>query len=84
LYYGVVRMSLEPLRDERYKYVMTYVMTGIWIVAGVIAVILNQTVLWRIRKYKVSEYLKQIFKTNKKDIKHFVRKENEMSYFFNR
>jgi phosphatidylglycerol:prolipoprotein diacylglycerol transferase len=29
LYYGVVRMSLEPLRDERYKYVMTYVMTGI-------------------------------------------------------
>ncbi|MCF0227366.1 MAG: prolipoprotein diacylglyceryl transferase [Malacoplasma sp.] len=52
LWYGIVRAIMEPLRYSNYKYVGTYVMTGIWIVAALILLILNQVnVISKTRNY---------------------------------
>lgn len=45
LWYGVVRLCLEPLRDEKYRFVMTYVLSAIFVVVGLVFIILNHTVI---------------------------------------
>ena len=52
LWYGTVRMIMEPLRDNSYTFVSTYVLDAIWILAAVAIIVLNQVnVIPRTRKY---------------------------------
>ena len=53
LWYGIVRISLEPLRYQRYTFDNTYIMTGIWIGLAAIAILLNQlSIIPKTRKYR--------------------------------
>ncbi len=57
LWYGVLRMSLEPLRASQYTFDLTYVTTGIWIAAGIIMLLLNWFLISKIRKYAPYYYV---------------------------
>lgn len=53
LWYGIVRISLEPLRNQQYTFGNTYMMTGIWIGLAAIAILLNQlSIIPKTRKYR--------------------------------
>ena len=53
LWYGIVRISLEPLRYQQYTFDNTYIMTGIWIGLAAIAILLNQlSIIPKTRKYR--------------------------------
>ncbi len=52
LWYGIVRMIMEPLRYSQYTFTLTYVMTALWIVVCLILIILNQCkIITKTRKY---------------------------------
>ena len=52
LWYGIVRIILEPLRDNKYSFASTYIMTGLWIAVGITLIILNQlNIISKTRKY---------------------------------
>ena len=53
LWYGIVRISLEHLRNQQYTFGNTYIMTGIWIGLAAIAILLNQlSIIPKTRKYR--------------------------------
>lgn len=53
LWYGIVRISLEPLRYQQYTFDNTYIMTGIWIGLAAISILLNQlSIIPKTRKYR--------------------------------
>ena len=52
LWYGTVRMIMEPFRYGTYTFPSTYAIDALWIAAGLLIVILNQVnVIPRTRKY---------------------------------
>ena len=53
LWYGIVRLCLEPLRDHEYTFLMTYVMSSLFVAFGLIFIIINHTVISRKRDVKV-------------------------------
>lgn len=81
VWYGIVRMIMEPLRYSRFSFVLTYVMTALWIVICVTLIILNQCkvitktrkyacklIMWDTLTYKIKNryYQSKIKNTNKK------------------
>ena len=60
LWYGIVRISLEPLRNQQYSFGNTYIMTGIWIGLAAIAILLNQlSVIPKTRKYRCKFWIRE-------------------------
>ncbi len=49
LWYGILRMSLEPLRASQYTFHVTYITTGLWIAAGIIILLLNHLLICKLR-----------------------------------
>ncbi len=94
LWYGILRMCLEPLRDQKYTFYLTYVMTGLWIAGGVILFVLNHTLLPRIRKYAIWQMFKETIyyyvlkrcppQVHEKRMQSFVRNEEQMLYYLNK
>jgi phosphatidylglycerol:prolipoprotein diacylglycerol transferase len=76
LWYGILRLCLEPLRDPHYTFVATYVMSSIWVAIGIILLVLNHTVFVRLRVYSFIATLK-----NKKITK---KTDNQMLYYLGR
>jgi phosphatidylglycerol:prolipoprotein diacylglycerol transferase len=76
IWYGILRLSLEPLRESQYSFTSTYVMSALWLAIGIILIVLNHTVLYRIRKYS----LIQTIKNNKLTLKN----DDQMLYYLGR
>lgn len=55
VWYGTLRLCMEPLRDESYKSVASIAFSAVWVGLGVLVIILNHTILNKWRKYKVLE-----------------------------
>jgi phosphatidylglycerol:prolipoprotein diacylglycerol transferase len=53
IWYGILRLCLEPLREQEYSFAATYVMSALWLAVGVILIVLNHTILFRMRKYSL-------------------------------
>jgi phosphatidylglycerol:prolipoprotein diacylglycerol transferase len=45
IWYGIVRLCLEPLRDSQFSYKMTYIMSALWVVIGVVLLISNHLLI---------------------------------------
>ncbi len=53
IWYSIARLSLEGLREGRYKFMSTYVMCGLWLGMSLILVVLNQcNIIPKTRKYR--------------------------------
>ena len=64
LWYGIVRILLEPLRyhdaSTTYTFRLTYVMTGIWIGLAALAVLLNQlSIIPKTRKFRCQFWIRE-------------------------
>jgi phosphatidylglycerol:prolipoprotein diacylglycerol transferase len=53
LWYGILRLSLEPLRNHQYTFTTTYVMSGLWVGIATIILLANHTVLPKSRNYNI-------------------------------
>lgn len=58
IWYGILRLSLEPLRDNQFTFITTYIMSGLWLAVGIALIILNHTVLYKLRKYHLISTIK--------------------------
>ena len=56
LWYGVLRMCMEPFREKQFTFTSTYVMTGIWIAVALVLLVLNEVVFPKLRHYQVYKY----------------------------
>lgn len=41
IWYGILRLSLEPLRNQAYTFTLTYYMSALWIIIGIAIVLIN-------------------------------------------
>jgi phosphatidylglycerol:prolipoprotein diacylglycerol transferase len=53
LWYGIVRLCLEPLRASQYTFNTTYIMSGLWVGIGSIFILCNHTFIPSLRKYTI-------------------------------
>ncbi|MDR2822979.1 MAG: prolipoprotein diacylglyceryl transferase, partial [Mycoplasmataceae bacterium] len=53
LWYGIVRLCLEPLRYHEFTFASTYVMSGLWVGFAIILIVLNHAVFPKMRAYRV-------------------------------
>lgn len=53
LWYGVVRLCLEPLRDSQFKFMATFVMSGVFVAIGLGFIIINHCLCKKWRAYKI-------------------------------
>jgi hypothetical protein len=53
LWYGIVRLVLEGQRYHQYTFASTYIMSGLWVGIGAIIIIMNHTILPKVRNYNV-------------------------------
>ncbi|MDR3163810.1 MAG: prolipoprotein diacylglyceryl transferase [Mycoplasmataceae bacterium] len=51
LWYGIVRLCLEPLRASSYTFWLTYLMSSLWVAVALILLLFNHLLIWKIRKY---------------------------------
>ena len=51
--YGIIRIIMEPLRDAKFNFVATYIVTGLMLVGGIIFIIVNHLVLIKHRNFRV-------------------------------
>lgn len=76
LWYGIVRLCLEPLRDSSFTFPLTYAMSATFVLAGLIFIILNHTVIAKKRDIKVwhTFIYKNVEKINKSRMPKKIRK----------
>ncbi|MDR0674740.1 MAG: prolipoprotein diacylglyceryl transferase [Mycoplasmataceae bacterium] len=67
IWYGILRLSLEPLRQSQFTFILTYVMSALYLVVGIVLIVLNHTVLYRFRKYSLVQTIKNKKMTLKND-----------------
>jgi phosphatidylglycerol:prolipoprotein diacylglycerol transferase len=53
IWYGIVRIILEPLRFSDFTFHTTYIMTSLWIGGGILLWLLNGFVFSNFRRYKL-------------------------------
>lgn len=58
IWYGTVRLCLEPLREAQYTYPLTYYISIVWIVIGVLLIVFNHCFCSKWRKIKIWETIK--------------------------
>lgn len=58
IWYGTVRLCLEPLRVQEYTYPLTYYISLIWVIIGVLLIIFNHCFSWIWREIKIWETIK--------------------------
>lgn len=78
VWYGTLRLCLEPLRDTSYKSTASIVFSAVWVALGVIVIILNHTILFKWRKYRVLYSLGHL-KTHRLIKIDFLKKEAQSS-----
>jgi len=86
LWYGALRLGLEPLRDQQFKSNATMVFSGIFVACGALFIILNHAVLARYRDKKLFNiiFLKPIEKASLRNCKHRIAKyENKCAKLIN-
>lgn len=65
LWYGIVRMCMEPFRMSQYTFTNTYVMDGLWIAISLICLPLNQfNIISLTRQYRCKLFIKNLILTN--------------------
>jgi phosphatidylglycerol:prolipoprotein diacylglycerol transferase len=92
LWYGILRSSLEPLRDNDFHHHTSLIFSIVWIAIAVALLVLNHTAFIKMRKYHcwiiVWGWIKFIFTWDKKRIHNLVKnnekKPQEMLYYFGR
>lgn len=58
IWYGIVRLCLEPLREEQFTYSLTYYISGVWVAIGVLLIIFNHCFSSKWREIKIWETVK--------------------------
>jgi phosphatidylglycerol:prolipoprotein diacylglycerol transferase len=58
LWYGILRLSLEPLRDSQFSFASTYVMSGLWVALAITLLVLNHTIFVKLRQYSLVSTIK--------------------------
>jgi phosphatidylglycerol:prolipoprotein diacylglycerol transferase len=76
LWYGILRLCLEGLREPRFAFATTYIMSSIWVFIAIALIILNHTLFTRIRKYS--------FKSTIKNKKISLKTDDQMLYYLGR
>jgi phosphatidylglycerol:prolipoprotein diacylglycerol transferase len=76
VWYGVLRLCLEPLRIHTFTFWPTYLMSSLWVFAGIVLLILSHTLFKRARSYSFVNSIKNKKLTKKTD--------DEMLYYLGR
>ncbi|MBQ0045662.1 MAG: prolipoprotein diacylglyceryl transferase [Mycoplasma sp.] len=53
VWYGALRLGLEGLREQQYTFMMTYVMSGIFVGLGAFFIIINHLLISKVRDKKI-------------------------------
>ncbi len=59
IWYGTLRLCLEPLRDGKYSSSATMVTSAVFVVIGIAGIATNHLWAWKCRKYKVNTMFKE-------------------------
>lgn len=58
IWYGIIRLCMEPLRVSDFAFTLTYWTSGFWVLLGVCLIILNHTIMPKLRKYQLASIYK--------------------------
>ena len=70
VWYGIVRIILEPYRVQEYTFNMSKVITIIWIIISILLIVLNHCFCHKWRKIKIWESIKMLGHRIKNRFKH--------------
>lgn len=59
IWYGILRLCLEPLREQIYSFQLTYVLSALFIVFGIISILLNHLYFTKHRDLKFFLFIKE-------------------------
>ena len=59
IWYGILRLCLEPLREQIYSFQLTYVLSALFIVFGIISILLNHLYFAKHRDLKFFLFVKE-------------------------
>lgn len=69
VWYGIVRLIMEPLRSSQYSFTLTYWMTALWIILGVTLIIMNHIIFAKNRMFSLWKSIQYFFINNLLKIK---------------